>query len=334
MRLATLRDGTRDGALVVVAPAADRAVRTASVAPTLQSALDAWERTRPRLEELAARLATDPAFGEPLDAHALAAPLPRAYEWVDGSAYPNHVRLVRRARGAEPPADLLANPLVYQGGSSVLLGPTEPLVLPDPAWGLDFEAEVSVILGDVPLGLRASDAERAIRLVLLANDATYRELVPGELAKGFGFFQSKPATAFSPFAVTLDELGDAWRDGRVFMRLQTKLNGAVVGDVETGPEMHFSFHDLIAHIAKTRAFAAGTVLGSGTVSNAARERGVSCLVERRALETIERGAPATAYLKFGDNVRIELFDEHGRSPCGAIDQRVEMAAPRSSHATS
>jgi fumarylacetoacetate (FAA) hydrolase len=334
MRLATLRDGTRDGALVVVAPAADRAVRAVDIAPTLQSALDTWERSRPRLEELAARLARDLAFGEPLDAAALGAPLPRAYEWVDGSAYPNHVRLVRRARGAEPPSDLLTNPLVYQGGSSVLLGPTEPLVLPDPAWGLDFEAEVAVILGDVTQGTRAAEAERAILLVLVANDATYRELVPGELAKGFGFFQSKPATAFSPFAVTLDELGAAWRDGRAFLRLRTLLNGTLVGDVETGPEMHFSFHDLIAHIAKTRAFAAGTLLGSGTVSNAARERGVSCLVERRALETIERGTPATAYLKPGDRVRIELIDDHGRSPCGAIDQRVESAVPGPGDATS
>jgi fumarylacetoacetate (FAA) hydrolase len=322
MRLATLRDGTRDGALVVVAPAADRIASAASVTPTLQSALDAWEHTRPRLEELAARLAADATFGEPLDVSRLAAPLPRAYEWVDGSAFPNHVRLVRQARGAEPPADLLTNPLVYQGGSSVLLGPTVPLVLPNPAWGLDFEAEVAVILGDVAEGTRAADAERAIRLVLVANDATYRELVPGELAKGFGFFQSKPATAFSPFAVTLDELGGAWRDGRVFMRLRSTLNGNVVGDVETGPEMHFSFRDLIAHIAKTRAFSAGTILGSGTVSNAAKERGVSCLVERRALETIERGAPATAYLKSGDRIQIELFADDGRSPCAAIDQVV------------
>ncbi len=322
MRLATLRDGTRDGALVVVAPAADRIASAASVTPTLQSALDGWDRARPRLEELARRLATDATFGQPLDVSKLAAPLPRAYEWVDGSAYPNHVRLVRKARGAEPPADWATNPLVYQGGSSVLLGPTAPLPLPNPAWGLDFEAEVAVILGDVAEGTRGADAERAIRLVLVANDATYRDLVPAELAKGFGFFQAKPATAFSPFAVTLDELGGAWRDGRVFMRLRSTLNGSVVGDVETGPEMHFSFGDLIAHIAKTRAFCAGTILGSGTVSNAAQERGVSCLVERRALETIERGAPATAYLKSGDRIRIELFADDGRSPCGAIDQVV------------
>jgi fumarylacetoacetate (FAA) hydrolase len=322
MRLATLTDGTRDGALVVVARAGSRAASARDVAPSLQSALDGWERARPGLEALAERLERDPAFGEPLDVTKLLAPLPRAYEWVDASAYLNHVRLVRRARKAEPPADLAQNPLVYQGGSSVLLAPTAPLVLPDAAWGLDFEAEICVVLGDVAAGTRAADAERTVRLVMVANDATYRELVPGELAKGFGFFQSKPATAFSPFAVTLDELGPAWRDGRLFMRLRSTLNGAIVGDVETGPEMHFSFFDLIAHLTKTRAFCAGTIVGSGTVSNAAPERGVSCLVERRALETIELGAPKTAYLKPGDRIRIELFDELGRSPCGAIDQIV------------
>jgi fumarylacetoacetate (FAA) hydrolase len=322
MRLATLRDGSRDGALVVVAKAGDRRAHAGAVAPTLQRALDTWERSHEGLAALAARLETDATFGEPLDVRELTAPLPRAYEWVDGSAYPNHVRLVRKARGAEPPADLLTNPLVYQGGSSVLLGATEPLPLGDPAWGLDFEAEVAVVLGDVPRGTRADGAERCIRLVMVANDVTYRGLVPAELAKGFGFFQSKPATAFAPFAVTPDELGDAWRGGRVFMRLRSTLNGVVVGDTETGPEMHFSFADLIEHIAKTRAFAAGTVLGSGTVSNAAPERGVSCLVERRALETIERGAPSTAYLKTNDRIRIELFDAHGNSPCGAIEQVV------------
>ncbi len=322
MRLATLRDGSRDGALVVVAKAGDRRASAVSVAPTLQRALDTWERSRDGLEALATRLETDAAFGEPLDVKELAAPLPRAYEWVDGSAYPNHVRLVRKARGAEPPADLLTNPLVYQGGSSVLLAPTEPITLGDPAWGLDFEAEIAVVLGDVARGTRAAAAERAIRLVMIANDVTYRGLVSAELAKGFGFFQAKPATAFGPFAVTPDELGAAWRDGRVFMRLRSTLNGAVAGDTETGPEMHFSFADLIEHIARTRAFAAGTVLGSGTVSNAAPERGVSCLVERRALETIAHGAPTTAYLKKNDRIRIELLDEHGDGPCGAIEQTV------------
>lgn len=322
MRLATLRDGSRDGALVVVGPHGDRCARDAKVARTLQAALDDWDVVHPRLAELAAELARDPSYGSPLDVRELLAPLPRAYEWVDGSAYVNHIRLVRRARGAEPPADMLENPLVYQGGSSVLLAPTAPLVLPDTAWGLDFEAEVAVVLGDVPAGTTAAEAGRCVRLVLAANDVTYRSLVPAELAKGFGFFQSKPATAFAPFAVTPDELGAAWRDGRVHGHLRSTLNGTVVGDVETGPEMHFSFFELIAHIAKTRAFAAGTILGSGTVSNAASERGVSCLVERRALETLEHGAPLTAYLQKGDRIRIELLDDAGRSPTGPIEQVV------------
>ena len=322
MRLATLRDGSRDGALLVVARSTNRVASAASVAPTLQAALDDWERARPRLEALASRLEAEQAFGEPFDVKQLAAPLPRAFEWIDGSAYLNHVALVRKARGAEPPSDWRTNPLVYQGGSGVLLGPTDPLPLPDPAWGLDFEAEVAVILGDVAQGTTAAEAARSVRLLLVANDATYRELVPAELAKGFGFFQSKPATAFSPMAVTPDELGSAWHAGRAFMHLRSTLNGQVVGDVETGPEMHFSFLELIAHVAKTRAFAAGTILGSGTVSNAAPERGVSCLVERRALETIEQGAPQTAYLKSGDRLRIELLDASGASPCGAIEQEV------------
>jgi fumarylacetoacetate (FAA) hydrolase len=322
MRLATLRDGSRDGALVVVERSGRRFVPAAGVAPTLQAALDEWERVRPALEALSARLHADATLGAELDVTRLAAPLPRAYEWIDASSYLNHVRLVRKARNAPPPADLETNPLVYQGGSSVMLGPTEPLALPDPAWGLDFEGEVAVVLGDVPQGTRAADAERHLRLLLALNDATYRELVPAELAKGFGFFQSKPATAFAPFAVTLDELGDAWRGGRVFQRLCTRLNGELVGDVETGPEMHFSFCELVEHVARTRAFTAGTILGSGTVSNAETTRGVSCLVERRARETIERGAPTTAYLKSGDRVRIELFAAQGESVCGAIDQVV------------
>jgi fumarylacetoacetate (FAA) hydrolase len=293
------------------------------VAPTLQAALDDWQRLEPALRALSARLGAEATFGAELDLTRLAAPLPRAYEWVDASSYLTHVRRVRKARGAEPPADLQTNPLVYQGGSSVLLGAREPLPLPDPAWGLDLEGEVAVILGDVAQGTSAADAERAVRLVTVANDATYRELVPGELAKGFGFFQSKPATAFAPFAVTLDELGSAWRGGRVFGRLVSTLNDAPLGSVETGPEMHFSFCDLVAHIARTRAFSAGTILGSGTVANSNPELGVSCLVERRALETIERGAPTTAYLKSGDRVRIELLGEGGASLCGAIEQEVQ-----------
>jgi fumarylacetoacetate (FAA) hydrolase len=319
MRLATLRDGSRDGRLVVVSPDG-RFAHDATLPRTLQAALDEWERAEPALRDLASRL--DAGGGDPVDPRRLGPPLPRAYEWVDGSAFLNHVRLVRRARGAEPPATLETDPLVYQGGSGVLLGPTDDIPLADPAWGLDFESEVCVILGDVPAGTRAADADRYVRLVLLANDVTLRNLVPDELAKGFGFFQSKPATAFSPCAVTPDELGGAWRGGRLHLRLRTELNGALVGDPSAGDDMHFSFFDLIGHIARTRGFAAGTILGSGTVSNADRARGISCLAERRTIEIIDGGKPKTPFLQAGDTVRIEMLDAAGRSLFGAIEQRV------------
>jgi fumarylacetoacetate (FAA) hydrolase len=322
MRLATLRDGSRDGALVIVDRAGRRCSRVPEIAATLQAALDDWERSEPLLRSAAERLENGALPGEAFDPKRASAPLSRAYEWIDGSSYLNHVVLVRKARGAEPPKTLESDPLVYQGGSGVLLGPRDALVLPDPEWGLDFESEVVVVLGDVPRGTSARDAASFVRLVLLANDVTYRNLVPPELAKGFGFFVSKPATAFSPVAVTPDELGNHFRDGRFYLRLRTSYNGEVVGDVETGPEMHFSFADLIAHITKTRAFAAGTLLGSGTVSNRDPARGVSCLVERRARETIEFGAPKTGYLKIGDTIAIEAFDESGASVFGSIEQTV------------
>ncbi|WP_242340230.1 fumarylacetoacetate hydrolase family protein [Anaeromyxobacter sp. SG66] len=322
MRLATLRDGSRDGRLVVVRRDGAAFADASGVAPTLQAALDAWEAREPALRALAASLDADRARAEPLDPARLLSPLPRAFEWVDGSAYLNHVRLVRKARGAEPPPTLEQDPLVYQGGSGVLLGPQEDLPLPDPAWGMDFEAEVCVVLGDVPRGVAAADAERYVRLVCLANDVTHRNLVPPELAKGFGFFQSKPATAFSPFAVTPDELGEAWRGGRLHLRMTVRWNGERVGDVETGPEMHFSFHDLLGHVARTRAFTAGTILGSGTVSNADRARGYSCIAEQRAREMIDHGAPRTRFLAPGDRIEIEVRDLAGRNVFGTIDQRV------------
>jgi fumarylacetoacetate (FAA) hydrolase len=325
MRLSTLRDGTRDGTLVVVDRSGRRAARAPDVAATLQAALDDWTRAEPALRSLFERLEAGDVAGEPFDAGAALAPLPRAYEWIDGSSYLNHVVLVRKARGAEPPETLESDPLVYQGGSGVLLGPREPLVLPDPAYGLDFESELAVVLGDVPRGATARDALRLVRLVLLANDVTYRNLVPSELAKGFGFFVSKPATAFAPFAVTPDELGDAFRDGRFYLTLRTTLNDVVVGEVEAGPEMHFSFGDLVAHIAKTRSFTAGTIVGGGTVSNRDPARGVSCLAERRARETLEKGAPETAYLAPGDRVVIEAFDDSGQSVFGSIEQTVVPA---------
>ncbi len=327
MRLGSFRDGSRDGALIVLARTGTSFVRATDIAPNLQRALDEWDRCEPLLRARSRQLdaGTSTHAAEALDVDTLCAPLPRAYEWVDGSAYLNHIRLVRKARGAAPPDGLERDPLVYQGGSGVLLGPTEPLVVPNVAFGLDFEGEVAVILGDVPRGARVEDAGAYVRLVMLANDVTYRELVPAELKKGFGFFCSKPATAFSPFAVTPDELGRNFRDGRIFLRLRSTHNGRMIGDTDTGPEMHFSFYDLIAHIAATRSFTAGTIVGSGTVSNRDPERGVSCLVERRTQEILASGAAVTPYLRPGDRIRLEAFDEHGRSVFGAIDQRVQLA---------
>jgi fumarylacetoacetate (FAA) hydrolase len=325
VRLATQDDGSRDGRLVVVDPSGTRCVLASGVARTLQQALDEWERCEPRLRALAAELERDGSHAEPLDPQRLLAPLPRAFEWIDGSAYLNHVRLARRARGAEVPASLESDPLVYQGGSGVLLGPRAPAVLPDAAWGLDFEGEVCVVLGDVPRGVSASQAEGSVRLLLVANDLSYRHLIPGELAKGFGFFNSKPATAFSGFAVTPDELGSAWRGGRLHLPLRCSLNGQLVGSPNAGVGMFFSFHDLIAHITKTRAFTAGTILGSGTVSNEDRTTGVACLAERRCLESIERGAPSTPFLEPGDRVRIEVLAGDGRDIFCAIEQEVVAA---------
>jgi fumarylacetoacetate (FAA) hydrolase len=324
MRLATLRDGTRDGALIVVDPTGMRFARPVGI-PTLQRALDEWGRCEPLLREVALELDVHKDRGEPIELEKLAAPLPRAYEWVDGSAYINHILLVRKARGAAAPDGLETDPLVYQGGSGVLLGPRDPLVLPDVEFGLDFEAEIATVLGDVPQGVTPAKAAKFVRLLLLANDVTYRDLVPAELKKGFGFFLSKPATAFAPFAVTPDELGARFRDGRAFLRVACTYNGGLVGDTETGPEMHFSFLDLVAHIAKTRSFTAGTILGGGTVSNRDPSRGVSCLAEKRAREMLEGHTPLTAFMKRGDSIRIEAFDLAGRSVFGAIEQRVVAA---------
>jgi fumarylacetoacetate (FAA) hydrolase len=322
MKLATLVDGSRDGRLVVVNRAGTHHVAAAEIAPSLQRALDDWSVCAPKLADLSARLEGTWADAEPLDTRKLLAPLPRAYEWVDGSAYINHILLARRARNAEPPATLQTEPLVYQGGSSVLLGARAPVVLPNPEWGLDFEAEVCVVLGDVARGLSRNQAAPSIRLLMLANDLSYRNLIPGELAKGFGFFNSKPATAFSPFAVTPDELGPAWHEGRLHLPLCCYVNGRQVGLPNAGIGMHFSFHDLIAHIAKTRDFSAGTILGSGTVSNADERAGVACLVEKRCREILEGGAPITPFLDVGDAVRIEMYDADGRNVFGSIEQEV------------
>jgi len=331
MRLATLRDGSRDGALIVVDSAAQTFASAKGIAASLQEALDDWSHAEPALRALSDSLTDGRAEARALDVASLAAPLPRAYEWIDGSAYLNHIRLVRKARNAALPPDLESDPIVYQGGSGVLLGSCDPLLLPDASWGMDFESEICVVLGDVPQGVSASEGAAHVRLLMLANDVTFRNLIPAELAKGFGFFVSKPATAFSPFAVTPDELGAAFRGGRAYMRLRTQLNGETVGDVDTGPEMHFSFFDLLAYVTRSRALTSGTILGSGTVSNQDRARGISCLVERRMIEIIERGSARTPYLAAGDRIEIEAFLEAaptssvaapGRSVFGAIRQTV------------
>lgn len=327
MKLATLRDGTRDGRLVVVARDLARCVAVPEIARTLQGALDEWIRCAPALaaisDELCAGRLPDAV---PFDPAAATAPLPRAFQWADGSAYLNHVELVRRARGAEPPADLHDEPLMYQGGSDDFLGPCDDLPCSDREWGIDFEAEVAVVTGDVPMGATPEAALEGVRLLMLANDWTLRALVPAELAKGFGFVQSKPATAFAPVAATPDELGAAWRGGRVHLALDCTLNGVRVGHCDAGAEMHFHFGQLIAHLARTRKLRSGSIVGGGTVSNRDRARGWSCIAEQRAIETIERGAPATPYMGPGDRVRIEMPGADGTSVFGAIDQRVTAPA--------
>ncbi len=322
MKLATLADGTRDGALIVVRR--DLAVYTEAtdIVPTLQAALDDWDRAEPLLRARAVAVEAGEVATRAFDAHAVRSPLPRAYEWVDGSAFVNHVVLVRKARGADLPPSLWTDPLVYQGGSGELLDPRAPCVLHDPAWGLDFEGEVVVVLGDLPQGTTAAQAGPFVRLVGLANDWTLRNLIPNELAKGFGFFQSKPATAFSPVFVTPDELGEAWTGGRLHLPLTVTLDGARVGHANAGSEMHFSFFDLVAHLARTRAYTAGTVLGSGTVSNEDPAAGYSCLAEIRMREILADGKPSTPFLSVGQRIRIEMFDAGGRSVFGAIEQEV------------
>ncbi len=322
MKLATLRDGSRDGRLLVVRRDGAIGAPAPDAWPTLQRALDDWSAAEPALRAVAEQLESGALAGSPVDPLRLGAPLARAYEWIDGSAFLNHVILVRKARKAEPPPTLETDPLIYQGGSGDLLGPRDPIELHEPAWGLDYESEICVVLDDVPIGTPAAAAHRYVRLVMLANDCTLRNLVPDELAKGFGFFQSKPATAFSPFAVTPDELGDLWQDGRVFARVQSTYNGTMIGDCDAGPEMHFSFFDLIQHITRTRRFTAGTILGSGTISNADRARGVSCLAERRMIETIEAGKPSMPFMSVGDRIEIDAIDPAGTSLFGKIEQLV------------
>ncbi|KAI3594439.1 Fumarylacetoacetate hydrolase family protein [Cupriavidus sp. U2] len=323
MKLATLKDGTRDGQLVVVSRDLKTAHFATEIAGKLQTALDDWPFYAPQLQDLYDALnagrARHPFPFQPKDCMA---PLPRAYQWADGSAYVNHVELVRRARGAEMPPEFWTDPLMYQGGSDDFIGPQDDIVCPNEAFGIDFEAEVAVITGDVRMGATPERAAEAIRLVMLANDVSLRNLIPAELGKGFGFFQSKPATAFSPVAVTPDELGDAWRDCKVHRPMIVHWNSKKVGAPDCGTDMVFDFGQLIAHICKTRNVRAGSIVGSGTISNVDRSKGYACIAEKRMIETIEHGKPETEFMKFGDAVRIEMFDADGKSIFGAIDQVV------------
>ena len=336
MKLASLKGG-RDGRLIVVSRDLTRAADAGGIAPTLQAALDDWDHAAPKLADLAAAVEHDLVSSFAFDEHGCASPLPRAYQWADGSAYVNHVALLRRARGAEMPASFWTDPLIYQGGSDCFLAPRDPIVMAEEAWGIDMEGEVAVISGDVPMGASPARSAAAIRLVMLVNDVSLRNLIPGELAKGFGFFQSKPSSAFSPVAVTPDELGDAWNGSRLSLPLSVDINGKPFGRANTGVDMTFDFPTLIAHAAKTRRLAAGTIVGSGTVSNRdeaggpgkpVEEGGVgySCIAEIRMVETITKGRPMTPFLRFGDRLRIEMRDSAGLSIFGAIEQEVECYA--------
>lgn len=323
MKLATIKDHTRDGRLIIVDKSLQTAVLASDVVPTMQMALDNWAYVKPQLEEryrhlCEGKLSNTVAFAE----LSLAAPLPRAYQWADGSAYVNHVELVRKARGVEMPENFWHDPLMYQGGSDTFLGPFDDISLVDPAHGMDFESEVAVILNDVPIGANLLQAEDAICLFMLVNDVSLRNLIPPELAKGFGFFQSKPSSAFSPIAVTPDELGDAWDGRKVHLPLRTLLNGNVFGEPNAGIDMTFDFPTLIQYAAKTRRLSAGTILGSGTVSNYNRSLGSSCIAEKRMLEILEFGKATTPFLQAGDRVRIEMLDKNNNTIFGAIDQQV------------
>lgn len=336
MKFATLANGTRDGALHLVSRDLKNCVSAAAIAPTLQAALDNWDTLAPQLQALYDQLnAGQAAAAQPFDQAAALSPLPRAYQWADGSAYINHVELVRRARNAEVPESFYSDPLMYQGGSDGFIAPREAVVAKE-SWGIDFEAEVTVVTGDVKLGASPEECARAVRLVMLVNDVSLRNLIPAELAKGFGFFQSKPASAFSPVAVTPDELGDAWRDAKVHLPLVVHLNGELFGRPNAGVDMTFNFGQLIAHVAKTRTLVAGSIIGSGTVSNkqgslwgssiANGGVGYCCLAEVRTYETIEQGKPQTPFMRDGDTVRVEMFDAQGASIFGRIENTVAAIA--------
>ena len=334
MKFATYKDGSRDGQLVVVSRDLTQAVYPSQIVNRLQQVLDDWNYLSPQLQDVYDALNSGRARNAfPFDAAQCMAPLPRAYQWADGSAYINHVELVRRARNAEVPESFYTDPLMYQGGSDDFIGACDPIVAADAAHGIDFESEVAVITGDLPMGCTPERALDGVRLLMLVNDVSLRNLIPAELAKGFGFVQSKPATAFSPVAVTPDELGDAWAKGRVHLTLQSTWNGRKVGMCEAGPDMTFHFGQLIAHLCKTRNVRAGSIVGSGTVSNKGVEKkgrtdwpnGYSCIAEKRAIETILDGKPSTEYMQHGDTIRIEMKGRDGQPIFGAIEQTVQVA---------
>ena len=321
MKLASLKSG-RDGRLVVVNKTMNRYVSVTEIAPTLQNALDNWSTCGPSLRKISQALEENQIESETFDPSFCASPLPRAFHWVDGSAYVNHVELVRKARNAEIPDSFWSDPLVYQGGSDTFLAPQEDIKIADEAWGIDFEAEVAVIVDDVPMGVSEEDAAQHIQLLMLVNDVSLRNLIPGELSKSFGFYQSKPSSSFSPVAVTPDDLGEAWSDGKLHLPLRVTLNEELIGEPNAGIDMTFNFPRLIAHVAKSRALCAGTIIGSGTVSNVDRSSGSCCLAEVRMLEIIADGKPKTEFMKFGDCVKIEMCDAQGKSVFGEIKQTV------------
>ncbi|MFT4993755.1 MAG: fumarylacetoacetate (FAA) hydrolase [Paraglaciecola sp.] len=336
MKLATLKNNTRDGQLMVVSKNLSQAVPVPDIALTMQAALDSWSQLKEPLElvyQALNRGSLENAI--PFNAPDCESPLPRAYQWADGSAYVNHVELVRKARGAEMPSTFWTDPLMYQGGSDDFIGPCDDIKLPSDEWGIDFEGEVAIVTDDVPMGVTADDAGQYIRLLMLVNDVSLRGLIPGELAKGFGFFQSKPASAFSPVAVTPDELGDAWQDNKLHLPFLSQYNGQLFGKPEAGEDMTFNFAQLVAHAAKSRNLGAGAIIGSGTVSNkqgteygsAIEEGGVgySCIAEVRMIETIRDGKPSTAFMQFGDKIKMEMLDKEGNSLFGAIEQCVIKA---------
>ncbi|SIT40581.1 conserved hypothetical protein [Paraburkholderia ribeironis] len=333
MKLATLKNHTRDGCLVVVSRDLLRCAAVPGIAPTLQAALDDWDACAPALQRAYVELNAGTLNGiRPFDARECHSPLPRAYQWADGSAYLNHVELVRRARNSEVPASFLTDPLMYQGGSDRFIGPRDPIIADREDWGIDMEAEIAVVTGDVPMGIGPAEAGAQIRLVMLVNDVSLRGLIPNELAKGFGFFQSKPASAFSPVAVTPDELGSAWQDSTLHLPLRVELNGKQFGRPNAGIDMTFNFAQLIAHAARTRELGAGSIVGSGTISNKQGSLhgssidnggvGYCCIAEVRMYETIETGKPITPFMRFGDRVRISMLDEHNADIFGVIDQTV------------